>query len=373
MSTEKFLSIIVFIFLIFVFILSLNVKIPENDFIIPSRTRNPYQFRRNNPVLITNSNIRVLSNNRAVDISALPQANQVLPVMENVTNAVETRIIPDLENNITNTISNFIPADNISDFISANMPNCLSSFVPLITNNLSSVTSNILSPIRINNNLTPVRNNNLSPVRNNDLTPVRNNDLTPRTRLERRRLFRENLQINTNTLSPRDTTHFRENVQINTNTLTPRDRSQFRSESEMVVCNVLEDLLKDRVQINIREDFLKNPKTGRNLELDCYYEKKINGKLIKIGVEYQGGQHYYYVPRFHKNGQNDLEYSKEKDKIKKELCAKNGIILICIPFIVDSGEKKSDGTWKYVNHDLETKKQRIKTFLEPIIYDIFNS
>lgn len=76
----------------------------------------------------------------------------------------------------------------------------------------------------------------------------------------------------------------------------------------------------------VRPDWLKNPKYGRNLELDCYNES------LMLAVEYNGRQHYSVVPQFHKNGRKDLNYSKYKDALKKQLCAKHGVHLIVVPF-----------------------------------------
>ena len=61
------------------------------------------------------------------------------------------------------------------------------------------------------------------------------------------------------------------------------------------------------------------------LELDGYNEE------LKLAFEYQGLQHYQYIPYFHKNGPSDLEKQQERDKIKKERCAENEVYLIEIP------------------------------------------
>jgi hypothetical protein len=66
---------------------------------------------------------------------------------------------------------------------------------------------------------------------------------------------------------------------------------------------------KSEVKRNYRPNWLKNPKTGRNLELDFYLEKK------KIAVEVQGFHH-------------KTIYQEEKDKIKEDICKERGIRLI---------------------------------------------
>lgn len=69
--------------------------------------------------------------------------------------------------------------------------------------------------------------------------------------------------------------------------------------------------------VRIRPDFLKNPKTGRNLELDCY-----NAEL-KIAVEYNGAKSHYTDDR-----------QMENDKYKKNKCKELGIAFISVPFTV---------------------------------------
>ena len=77
--------------------------------------------------------------------------------------------------------------------------------------------------------------------------------------------------------------------------------------------------------IKIRPDFLKNNVTGANLELDIYNEG------LKLAIEYNGRQHYDYVPFFHKNYEH-FQTQKYRDEIKKMLCKQNGIHLIEIKY-----------------------------------------
>ena len=77
---------------------------------------------------------------------------------------------------------------------------------------------------------------------------------------------------------------------------------------------------------NCRPDFLRNPVTGNrfNLELDCYDES------LKLAVEYNGAQHYKYIPYFHKNKEAFLN-QKYRDQMKRHLCIENRVNLIEIP------------------------------------------
>ncbi len=64
---------------------------------------------------------------------------------------------------------------------------------------------------------------------------------------------------------------------------------------------------------------------GGQMHLDGYNED------LHIAFEYNGKQHYMYIPRFHKNRE---EFRKRQldDRWKKELCIKHCIILIVIPY-----------------------------------------
>ena len=78
-----------------------------------------------------------------------------------------------------------------------------------------------------------------------------------------------------------------------------------------------------------RPDFLRNPVTGncRNLELDCYEPS------LRIAVEYNGAQHYKYIPYFHRT-KDAFTNQKYRDEMKRRLCMENGITLIEVPYTV---------------------------------------
>ena len=54
---------------------------------------------------------------------------------------------------------------------------------------------------------------------------------------------------------------------------------------------------------------------------------------MKLGCEYNGRQHYKFTPFFHKNYEA-FDNQKYRDYIKKDLCEKNGIRLIIVPYSV---------------------------------------
>ena len=78
-----------------------------------------------------------------------------------------------------------------------------------------------------------------------------------------------------------------------------------------------------------RPDFLRNPVTGGNfnLELDCY-----NAEL-GLAVEYNGIQHYKYTPYFHRSKDHFMN-QKYRDDMKRRICKENRIVLIEVPYTV---------------------------------------
>ena len=69
----------------------------------------------------------------------------------------------------------------------------------------------------------------------------------------------------------------------------------------------------------------KRLKCMDRLELDGYCDE------VKLAFEYNGLQHYQFVPFFHRNGISDLEKQNERDERKQRLCQENNIQLITIP------------------------------------------
>jgi hypothetical protein len=78
-----------------------------------------------------------------------------------------------------------------------------------------------------------------------------------------------------------------------------------------------------------RPDFLRNPVTGNNfnLELDCYNPE------LGLALEYNGIQHYKFTPFFHKNKEAFLN-QKYRDDMKRRICKENRITLVEIPYTV---------------------------------------
>ena len=101
-------------------------------------------------------------------------------------------------------------------------------------------------------------------------------------------------------------------------------RSCNTNKSEECCREIVEDIFKKKF-ISTRPDFLLNKKTKYKLELDMYNED------LKFAIEYQGEQHY--KPVKHWGGMKTLKSIQHRDKLKKELCIKNNVFLIEVPYI----------------------------------------
>jgi len=70
---------------------------------------------------------------------------------------------------------------------------------------------------------------------------------------------------------------------------------------------------------------------GSYLELDCFSKK------LRVAAEFQGRQHFEFVPYFH--GSVDGFFGQRyRDEIKRERCERFGVALIVVPYTVKSGD-----------------------------------
>lgn len=107
----------------------------------------------------------------------------------------------------------------------------------------------------------------------------------------------------------------------------PADKGACSSRGERYCIQVLEALFPGYTFSKVRPPWLKNPKTGRALELDGYCPE------LKIAVEYNGIQHYRW-PNYLHTPLKDFVRQRERDKIKEELCRANNVCLLRIPYTV---------------------------------------
>ena len=122
----------------------------------------------------------------------------------------------------------------------------------------------------------------------------------------------------------------------------PHRQPPRESKGEVECRRVLQYLFK-RPFHKARPDFLRNPVTGGNfnLELDCFDPE------LKVAVEYNGIQHYQYVPYFHKNKEAFLN-QKYRDQMKRQKCKENGVVLIEVPYTI-----KLEGIKSFIEKELK--------------------
>lgn len=102
-------------------------------------------------------------------------------------------------------------------------------------------------------------------------------------------------------------------------TLNPRSRENvMRAALELLTCKPF---------VKIRPPWLRNPLTGRNLEIDAWCEE------LKLACEFQGYQHTVFPNRFHKTFDQFLA-QQQRDKFKAQTLASLGIRLLEVPHTV---------------------------------------
>jgi hypothetical protein len=84
----------------------------------------------------------------------------------------------------------------------------------------------------------------------------------------------------------------------------------------------------------IRPDWLKNPATGKPLELDGYNPNIMTPMGRGIAFEYDGIQHAKYTPTFQPKGPVEFFYQVKKDSWKDAVCKQRRLMLIRIPNFV---------------------------------------
>jgi hypothetical protein len=105
------------------------------------------------------------------------------------------------------------------------------------------------------------------------------------------------------------------------------DPSEVDDSKGEIECRRVLNKLFNRPFHKDRPNFLNNPVTGgkHNLELDCVDHE------LKIACEYNGAQHYKYIPYFHKNKQH-FQTQMYRDDMKRRICKDEGYTLIEVPY-----------------------------------------
>ena len=85
---------------------------------------------------------------------------------------------------------------------------------------------------------------------------------------------------------------------------------------------------------SVRPGWLRNPATGKNLELDGYNDTIRTPMGMGLAFECDGEQHSRYVPYFHSQGPKEFVYQHKKDNWKDKVCRERGVMLLRIPYFV---------------------------------------
>lgn len=99
-----------------------------------------------------------------------------------------------------------------------------------------------------------------------------------------------------------------------------------QSKGELECRRILEKLFK-RAFPSLRPAFLMNVVTGKPLEIDCCNLE------LRLGVEYNGKQHYQYTPGMHRNFEA-FRLQQYRDEMKMKLCRENRFNLITVPYTI---------------------------------------
>ena len=129
---------------------------------------------------------------------------------------------------------------------------------------------------------------------------------------------------------------------------------------EEITVQAFESIIGRKVETQIRPLFLKNPETGRPLELDCY------DSISRIAVEYSGKQHYEFPSAFCSTEQ-DFYDQVYRDQLKRRLCDQNNVYLITVPYTIDMCEENiaDNAEPKCVTSvPRQIRYQRIRKYLE---------
>lgn len=95
-----------------------------------------------------------------------------------------------------------------------------------------------------------------------------------------------------------------------------------------------------------RPNFLRNPETGRNLELDCF-----NAEL-KLAAEFNGSQHAIFPNRFHRT-RREFDAQQRRDRYKATVCKQQGITLLVVPHTIVKGKIEA-----FIKHCLLTQTSK---------------
>lgn len=123
--------------------------------------------------------------------------------------------------------------------------------------------------------------------------------------------------------------------------------------SENKLLKIIEDNFEN-VVYQFKPEFLKN--NGKSQSIDIYLPD------YKIGIEYQGRQHFKPISRF--GGKSEYEKIIERDKRKFNISKENGIEILYFTY-----EKENEIPKKYLNKIYKNEDEIITEIKNKIAYD----
>ncbi len=126
-------------------------------------------------------------------------------------------------------------------------------------------------------------------------------------------------------------------------------------------CQNCSDMLSERICRKIFEIIFNKEFPKKIFDWLLYKNKNIMhldgyNSDLNLGFEYNGEQHYKFVPRWHKTIKG-FEERKKRDKIKKKLCKEFGIILIVVPYWIAYDKMEDFIKKNCANKGLKVPKQ----------------
>jgi hypothetical protein len=144
--------------------------------------------------------------------------------------------------------------------------------------------------------------------------------------------------------------------------MNPNLKSKWKYQN--LCCQVLEEIYKKPFS-SISPTWLKNPETGGILEIDCYNDE------LKIGVEYNGIQHYRYPNMYHKTYDEFIKQVR-RDQYKHKKCDDNGVYLITVPYNVPQN-KIRDYILHYLPENVSRRSGEINRLEQVESYQSLNT
>lgn len=103
---------------------------------------------------------------------------------------------------------------------------------------------------------------------------------------------------------------------------------------EKTILDKISSILDSKYEYQKRFGWLINPKTGKRLVVDGYFEE------YNLAIEYNGRQHYEVVSFIRNDSPELLEIRKERDAIKYKLLEENNVRLLIINYNESTSRKE---------------------------------